>query len=503
MKIFPIQQVREWDAATVKRYYKSAAELMELASENCVMQIDDDFFFTEAVVFCGIGNNGGDGLCIARLLHEQDRHVTVFIVGNTSKATPEFHLNMDRLVKLDVRVEFITETNPFIPELYNFNPNDLIIDCLIGSGLNRPVEGFMADVISKLNTLECPVLAVDIPSGLQADDMSVQSGAIVEATKTYTFQAPKRAMLVPENSRWVGELTVVDIALDARFEQETPCPWYWYTYEDAFQDALPRGLFSHKFDFGHLAVVAGSKGKLGAGILACTAAMRGGVGLVSAVMPECAHDALLVSLSEAMMQVGCGENEVTRIDIPAKASAVAVGPGLGQSDATAAALHQFLKECQWNLVLDADALNIIAAQKWHNLIPANAVLTPHVGEFDRLFGSHQSTADRIETLMAKAQELNCVIVLKGARSATATPSGEVYFNSSGNPVLATAGSGDILTGLIGSFMAQGLKPADAARFAVYCHGRAGDLAAEAIGNAGVLASEIAAMLPRVVSEYTA
>jgi NAD(P)H-hydrate epimerase len=502
MKIFPIQQVREWDAVTVQRFYKSAAELMELASENCVVQIDDDFFFTEAIVFCGIGNNGGDGLCIARMLHEQDRHVTVFIVGDTTKATREFHFNMDRLVKLDVRIEFITESNPFIPELYNFNANDLIVDCLIGSGLSRKVEGFMADVIYKINALECPVLSVDLPSGLQADDMSVQTGAIIEATKTYSFQAPKRAMLVPENFRWVGQLTVLDIALDARFEQETPCAWHWYTFEDAFEDAMPRAIFSHKFDYGHLAVVAGSKGKLGAGILACTSAMRGGVGLVTAVMPECVHDALLVSLPESMLQVGAGENEITDIIIPEKATAVAIGPGLGQAESTALALEKFLKSSSFNLVLDADALNIIAKKNWHHLIPANAVLTPHVGEFDRLFGEHESAAERIETLLRKAQELQCVIVLKGARTATATPSGEVFFNSSGNPVLATAGSGDVLTGLIGAFLAQGYTPVDAARFAVYCHGRSGDLAAEAIGSAGVLASEIAAMIPRIVSEYT-
>lgn len=498
MKLYPSAQLKQWDAFTVKRHFQSSAELMELAAENCVMELEDSEFFLEAFLFCGIGNNGGDGLCIARLLSETERIVTVFVVGSEADATRDFKLNMERLVESDVRVVFLNPASPLDVAQYQFNDQDIIIDALLGTGISRPVDGYMAEVIAQMNALPCRRISIDIPSGLMCDELEPQQTPIVRAHRTLALQVPKRSMLMPEHTQYVGELVVLNIALDPAFFQEQPCDWNWLTPQFAKQYLRERDKNTHKHAQGHLAVLAGSKGMMGAALLAAKSAMRAGVGMVTAHVPACGEFIIQTQLPEALCLADDNATNLSSFDPPAGAHALVVGPGMGQAPETALMLRKLLKECTLPLVLDADALNLIAAKDLLDQVPAGSILTPHIGEFERLFGKKANTAERIDALLHAAVGRSLTIVLKGAHTIIASPHGELYFNSTGNPGMATAGSGDVLSGIIGALLAQGHDATVAAALGVYIHGMAGDITAEEISPVGFLAGEMADRVPKAL-----
>ena len=485
MKLFTIEQMRQWDRVTIESHYERSLSLMEVAAQACAEVLLDKAPAPLYIFFCGTGNNGGDGLVMARTLLEQDHMVVVYVVGDSSAGSPDFRENLQLCLDGDVPLNFIVDEQFQL----SLPPGAVVVDALFGSGLNRPISGYAAAVVEAINTSERTVVAVDIPSGLQADVLEQQVGSIVKATITLCIETPKRAMLFAENYPFVGSLFLVPIGLDGAFHRETPCNWYYYDEMNAMADLKVRSKFDHKGNFGHLGIVAGSKGMMGAALLSNYAALRSGVGKVTAQVPGCGLTLLQTAVPEAMAVEDANEEFFTGVRLPQGCSAYSIGPGLGRHEVTANALVQWLKSMDVPCVLDADALNCLS-EKDLTCLPQLAVLTPHVGEFDRLFGKHESSFDRFHTLLAKARELQVVIVLKGAHSITATPSGEVFFNSTGNAGMATAGSGDVLCGMIGALLAQGYEPITAARLAVFLHGLAGDVACEARGSEAMIARDI-------------
>ncbi len=330
---------------------------------------------------------------------------------------------------------------------------------------------------------------------MNPDLMEPQSENIIRAHKTLTFQLPKRAFLFSENFEYTGDFKVLPIGLDETFLDDKECDLYYYDEYLARNEFVHRTKFGYKNTFGHVRLIAGSKGKMGAAVLCAKAAMRSGAGLVTASVPACGLDVLQITLPEVMCEADTSVDALKDIKYDASFSATAIGPGIGQAPETALMMRRLLKDAAQPLVLDADALNIIADKNLHRDIPANSILTPHVGEFDRLFGKHDNSFERFRKAREKAVELQLIIVLKGAHTAIALPTGEIYLNSTGNVGMATAGSGDTLTGVVGSFLGQGYKPEIAARLAVFIHGQAGDLAADQFGYEGMIAGDIINMLP--------
>jgi NAD(P)H-hydrate epimerase len=486
MKLFNREQLRMWDQTTIERHYSSSVELMEVAAHSCAEVLVDKAPAVRYIFFCGIGNNGGDGLVMARLLHEQQLDVLVVVVGDSSNGSNDFRANLQILMDGDLPLSFMSA----MPDSFELSPDAVIVDALFGSGLNRPIEGWLVDLIVAINALPNRVVAIDIPSGLQADLLEAQSGPIVEADITLTIETPKRSMFFAENDRFVGKMVIVPLGLDADFEDEQACDWIMIDDREVSPLLRDRMKYSHKGMHGHLQVNAGSAGMMGACMLVSYAAMRTGTGKVTACVAENGVQVLQTALPEVICKAGFGLVELERFEKVEHSTALVIGPGIGTGDAPSSMIDAWLKSTFSPAIIDADALTIIAREGWMNRIPAHSIITPHVGEFDRMFGKHESHFARLHTQMVKSQELGIIIVLKGAHTRISTPDGLLYINSTGNPGMATAGSGDVLSGIIGGLLAQGYVPLHAALLGVYMHGLAGDVAAEARGMDSIIARDI-------------
>jgi NAD(P)H-hydrate epimerase len=476
----------------------STIELMENAAMAIYEYITHREFFSEVFIFCGTGNNGGDGLCLARLLQRNGDRVTVFVAGDQKKATENFHVNMQRLVDDDVRVVFLSQENPFDPEAYEIDTFDLVIDCLFGHGLNRPIVGWMTELITQINNLDARILAVDLPSGLLGDEIAPQSGAIIKADLTLSIEIPKRSLLIREHKDYVGQLENVAIGLSPEFSATEACDWNWYDSSNALSDLRTRNFYTHKYEQGHLLLVAGSRGKMGAAVLCATAAMRTGVGLVTAHIPSCGYEIMQNSLPEAVCSIDENHANISQVTIPPKTQAMVIGPGLGQAPETVLMLRKLLRETSIPMVLDADALNILGSREFLDGIPEGAIITPHTGEFERMFGTCNNTAERITKMREMAAQKKITIVLKEARTMIAHPDGRFTISNSGHNGMATAGSGDVLAGVIGALLAGGYPTRIAAELGVWLHGEAGILCSMDIGPFGYLASDIAFYLPQAI-----
>lgn len=498
MKLYSTEQMRAWDRVTIEKKFDNSSELMEIAVKTCTDFLLDDQFARRYIIVCGTGNNGGDGLCIARFMSEEGQPVTVYIAGDSETGSEDFKKNLQMLLNTEVSIHFLSEKDYTFQAEYD----DIIVDCLFGTGISRPIEGWLINLIAHINSLTNRTVSIDLPSGLLPDLIGIQTGAIVSADLTLTFQIPKCAMLFPENFQYVGEFEILNIGLDKEFESNEDSLLHYFVKYDAAQIYQPRLKFQHKNSFGHVGIIAGSKGKMGAAILCSLAAMRAGAGLVTAQIPSSGESVLQGAVPEVMTQADEGEYYLTKAELSEKNDATAIGPGIGQSPETAIMLRKILRgKHDHPLVLDADALNLVASKKMLSSLPAGTILTPHIGEFDRLFGKHENNFQRFETLREKAHEYNCVIVLKGAHTMVASPDdGLLSFNSSGNAGMATAGSGDVLTGVIVALCAQGYNPADAARLGVYLHGAAGDIAALGGHSSGLIARDIIECLPDAIDE---
>ncbi len=487
MKLFTREQLRAWDQATIGNFYAASSDLMELAGSQCALALLDSAPAGRYVFFCGTGNNGGDGLVMARLLHEQQISVLVHIIGEPDKGSNDFRLNLQRALDSDVQLKFIHE----MPEdEFEIEQDDVLVDAIIGTGLRGPIEDWRADLIEELNRFTNPIVSIDIPSGMDADAMEEQVSSIINAFTTLTLEVPKRAMLFSENDRYVGKLVIVPLALDPRYAEEANCNWQFVDEEDRYHALRPVEKYRHKGTRGHVQLVAGSRGMMGAAILSTYAAMRSGAGKVTACVPECGAQIMQASVPEALCKLVFGVDACGHFEDVDGATALVIGPGCSTGTEATKMIDTWLSVSKLPAIVDADALNIIAREGWLKRLPHRSIITPHVGEFDRLFGKHYSSFDRLETQLKMSGELQIFIVLKGAHTRITAPNGFVYFNSTGNPGMATAGSGDVLSGMIGSFLGQGYEPLDAALLGVFLHGLAGDFAAESRGVDTMIARDI-------------
>lgn len=491
MKIFSSEQVRKWDAFTIEQEPIGSLDLMERAAQACCRWMLDHVDGShQCFIFCGKGNNGADGLALARMLKEQNRTVTVYILELSADASTDFKINLERLRLIQADIHYIHNENsfPLIPG------NTILVDALLGSGLNRPLEGLTAKLVDHINNAAAKIISIDIPSGLFADKSSMGS-PVIHADITLSFQSPKLAFFMPENGDNIGDVTILEIQLHPEFELIEPSAIHLVLRSDISKRLLPRKRFSHKGSFGHALIIAGSYGKMGAAVLSSKACLRSGAGLVTAYIPGCGNDILQSSNPEVMCMADEVNHHISKFPTTEKFSAIGIGPGLGTNDQTQSALINFLNNKKQTknlkLVIDADGLNTISLNKGLlNSLPVNTILTPHPREFVRLFGETENDFERLELQKMMSVKYQCIILLKGHHTIITTPSGEVYINSTGNSGMATAGSGDVLTGIITGLLAQGHEAEDASIIGMYLHGLAGDVAARKLSEHSMIASDI-------------
>ncbi len=490
MKIFLRDQIRQIDEYTIQNEPVQSAQLMERAAARMFDWFIERFSpSAPVIVFAGTGNNGGDGLALARMLYGKGYKVEVYFAGPIENASPDWNVNRNRLEKeTKIILTSISDTSqiPAIPG------ESVIIDALFGSGLSRPLTGIAAEIIRKINASGCNVISIDIPSGLFCEDNAGNDvECIIKASYTLSLQFPKLSFMFPENEKFSGSWHVLPIGLHKEAIESTESP-YRYLDPDTIRPMIRnRKKFAHKGDFGHGLLAGGTYGRMGAVVLGARAALRTGAGLVTCHIPSCGNLIIQCAVPEAMAIPDKSRKYISSIGDTAPFNAVGIGPGMGTAKQTQKAFHEFLARSSNPLVIDADALNILSINKsWLKDLPEMAVLTPHPGEFARLAGESANSYERLRKQMDFSAEFKCIVVLKGANTSITEPGGKVWFNSTGNPGMATAGSGDTLTGIIVSLLAQKYSPVEAALAGVFIHGLAGDIAAERLSYESLIAMDI-------------
>ncbi|MBV2247392.1 MAG: NAD(P)H-hydrate dehydratase [Lentimicrobium sp.] len=489
LKILPVEKIREADAYTIQNEPIDSINLMERAAKACFRWMTKRLKKSSRIkIVCGTGNNGGDGLALARMLFEADYDTEVTIINHTGTGSADFEENFNFLAELPgLIITNVTEHDPQI----DFKGFNVVVDAIFGSGLNRAPEGLYAEAINQINACQALIIAIDMPSGLFADKPTSAGATIVHADYTLTFQLPKLAFVLPGSEMAAGEWQILDIGLHQDFIQACETRHSVVEAIDCVQLYRPRSRFVHKGNFGHALLLAGSTGKYGAAIMAALACLRSGVGLLTAHLPINGFDIMQTAVPEAMVSIDNEDNYLSVLPDLAPYSVIAAGPGLGMEAETQSMLKLLIQQTRVPLILDADALNILSENKtWISFLPEGTILTPHPGEFDRLAGKASDPFARLELLQAFATRYNLNVVLKGAYTATATPLGNVYFNSTGNPGMATGGSGDVLTGIITGLLASGYTAGEACVLGVWLHGKAGDMAAKTLGHEALLPTDI-------------
>jgi NAD(P)H-hydrate epimerase len=492
MKLFDSHQIRKLDKATVAHEAISSLQLMERAAKAFVAVFKEKADIGKPIlILCGPGNNGGDGYAIGRMLKDGGKKVRVLTYSPSGRYSSDAQANLDRLAKDQVSKLGTKADLPFDLE------NWIVIDALFGTGLSRALSSELTDVVSTVNSSKAEIFAVDIATGLSADGVAGHP-PIIRPTYTVTFQFPKLAFLLPENEVYVGEWIAADIRLSEEAIAKEPTPFSYFTEAEACKLYRPRQKFDHKGVHGRGLIVAGSHGKMGAAILAAQGASRSGIGLLTCHIPACGYGIIQTSVPEAMAQVDHGDEVIGQVSLDIPDTSIGIGPGIGQAQKTAQALHQLLEAVEVPIVLDADALNILGNNRqWLGLIPEGSVLTPHLKEFERLTGVKGDSLERLKEMSDFSKQYGVIVVLKGAHSAISHPDGRISFNSTGNPGMAKGGSGDVLTGVVMALLAKGYTPWDAARLGVFAHGMAGDNASLSLGVEGMNASDLVGFLPKV------
>ncbi|MFB6319381.1 NAD(P)H-hydrate dehydratase [Saccharicrinis sp. FJH54] len=497
MKLFTADQIRSLDKYTIDNEPISSIDLMERASGKLFRVIKKLYRQdTEIAVFAGPGNNGGDGLALARLLTNDDYTVLIYLFTKADKLSPDCKINYDRLISIGSQPEIINTTK--LPDL----ENKVVIDAIFGSGLSRKAEGTFGKVIQHINQQNCTVISVDVPSGLFCEANSDNDpDLVIRAHYTISFQVPKMAYLFAENEQYTGHVIIEDIGLLKEGMDKTPSPYKLIDKKLASQILKRRKKFSHKGTYGHALLLAGSYGKMGAAVLASKACLKSGVGLLTSHIPKCGYHIFQTAVPEAMACVDLSEYLITGLPDLSAYNAIGIGPGIGTKPNTVLLLKELLSKFEGSLVIDADGLNILAQNnELLEKLPVNTVLTPHPGEFARLFGSFNDGFERMQKQMELSKKYNCIIVLKGAHTAITNPDGECCFNTTGNPGMATGGSGDVLTGMILSFLAQGYNAYEAAQIAVWLHGKSADTFIQNQGMEALTASDIINGIGTVIHE---
>ena len=488
MKIFTAQQIYEADKSTIVNQQITSDELMERAATQLFTWLHSRLQGAPVKIhlFCGIGNNGGDGMVLARHLQEHGYLIGVHVVTYSEKRSHDFLLNLDRLKERKIWPNFLGPND----ELPKIDKEDIIVDAIFGIGLNRTPDDWVIKVIQHLNNSRAFILSVDIPSGLFVDKAPKNEDSIVRANHVLSFQAPKLIFFLPQTGIYSNQWEILDIGLDKDYLNSVDNVYELIGKNEVLPWYKPREKFSHKGTYGHSLIIGGSYGKIGAVILASDACLNTGSGLVTAYIPTCGYIPMQTALPEAMVITDTNEKMVSDIQFDITPTVIGLGIGIGQDDITIGALKEFLRTNKTPLVIDADALNIISKNKeFLKMLPAQSVLTPHPKELERLIGSWQDDFEKLEKAKAFSKQHDLILVIKGAHTITLY-NGKGYINTTGNPGMATAGSGDVLTGMVTGLIAQGYDSLRATVFAIYLHGRSGDLAVEQCGYQALTASEI-------------
>lgn len=439
-------------------------------------------------LFCGIGNNGGDGLAIARLLFLHGYKIQVYYIGELERSSQDFRLNYeilpDDIPLAELHVQYVADFQA-----------DVIIDALFGVGINRPLDGNHLELVKWLNTHKAIKISVDLPSGLPSDD--ILKGDAFQADYTVSFQFPKLSLMFPEHAKYSGQSVAVDIGIPEDYFESFESQYYYVQHTDLMERHRLFHRFSHKGTFGKVMLIGGSYGKMGSIRLSSQAALRTGSGLVFCFVPRCGVDVLQIALPEVMVESADGEWSLSKGGLQDldRFDALGVGPGMGTRPEAKGCLEWILQHFQKAMVLDADAINILAAETHLlSLLGDKVILTPHLIEFERLVGACRDHKERMQKAAEFCRSYGCYLVLKGANTLITTPTGKQFFNSSGNQFMATAGAGDVLTGVLASFLGQGYSLENAAICGVYHHGLAGELAASSKGR-GTIATDIIDRIP--------
>ncbi len=485
MKILDVVQISQADAITCQKQAISSEQLMERAAHQFVNHFISDYQSNKIVkhIFCGKGNNGGDGLAIARMLYLLGHKIEVYLL-KSEQYSKDCNANLHKLKTIhQITIHEIDDTS-VLP-----NISGIIIDALLGTGCHTEVSGIIAKIMHHINKQHCLRISVDVPSGLVCDGVS--GNTVVKADRVYTFQQPKLAFLLPQNSIYIKRFDILDIKLDNEFRDSINSNYYYLEKKDIKSIHKNRDKFAHKGTFGHGYLISGSKGKIGAAVLASKAALRTGLGLLTTHIPECGYPILQQAIPEAMCSIDEHKDNISTISNIQDVQYYAIGPGLGQSSITQEALYKFLMQNKRSGIWDADALNILGLHKeWLSLLSPNSILTPHPKEFERIAGTWADDYEKLALLQEFSKKHKIITILKGAHTAICDNEGTIYFNSTGNSGMSTAGSGDVLTGMLLGLLAQGYTPLHAAILGVYLHGLAGNIALDTQSKESLIASDI-------------
>lgn len=504
MMIVTGKQMKEIDRTAIEDYKIPGLKLMETAGhyvyEEIIKEIGQDKY-KKIVVICGAGNNGGDGYVVARKLKSNFFPVKVYSTVDIKKLSGDAKINYERLIELDVPVSVLDQSNVLDTFIEDVEEAEIIVDAILGTGITREVNKNLRMIFDVINNSSNKILSVDIPSGVGAEDGKIY-GIAIKATKTITFQLPKLGCIFYPGAEYIGELVVKDIGIPKEVLKERSSDVFLIDKTLVKQILKPRKKDIHKGDCGKLLVIAGSKGMAGAAALACKSAIRSGVGIVKAAVPSVINDIIQISVPEAI-SVPLADNKKGQIETSClneilnhikDCNAVAIGPGLGKNEDILKIINTIIKNTDIPLVVDADGLNAVGLNADTIFSLRNSiVITPHPGEMARLTGLDikHINENRIEIAREYSRKWGIIVLLKGSRTVIALPNGKVYINTSGNPGMASGGSGDVLTGVLSSFLAQKFKIEDAVVAAAFIHGLAGDIMAEKFGEYGLAASDIA------------
>jgi hydroxyethylthiazole kinase-like uncharacterized protein yjeF len=492
MKVFTSDQIRKIDAYTIEHEPVASIDLMERAALALASWFRERFNQeTEFLLLAGPGNNGGDAWALARILfHHGYENIRFYLLGKVDDISHDSKINRTRLIdETDIQINAMEEEAdfPFI------TGGEWVVDALFGSGLSRPLSGLAKELVQYINdSAKTGLIAVDIPSGLFGEDNTDNdTNAIIKANFTLSFQFPKLAFFMSDNFEYVGYWETLSISLHEEAIKETETTFYTLEQGKVESLVIVRPKFAHKGTFGHVLVVAGSYGMMGAAVLATRAAVASGAGLVTAHVPRFGYEIMQSSVPESLICLDESDLIFTEVNHLERYTAIAVGPGINTKTNTVRAMKDLIDKAEVPMVIDADGVNILAQNKeWMNTLSENTIITPHPGEFDRLTHKHSSHHERILTQIELSKKNKIVVVLKGAHTSISLADGTVWFNTTGNPGMAKGGSGDVLTGIISSLLAQGYSCEDAAMLGVFIHGRAGDIALERKGYHALTPSDM-------------
>jgi len=490
MKILTIEQIRQGDAYTIEHEPIADINLMERAASACHRWMKSVLKKNAHIkVFCGTGNNGGDGFAISRMFLKDHFHVETFFVKHSDQVSESCMTNIERL-KNSPKAKFYKINND--DNLPLINSDDIVIDALFGSGLNKPVSSFPANVIQHINDSGAKVVAIDVPSGLFCDKtVKGKGGKVIQADYTLTFEFPKLAFLLPENDIYVGEWILMNIKIHPDFIDNIETKNYLITKEFIQSILKPRLKFAHKGIYGHALLITGSYGKTGASVLSSQACLRSGAGLLTVHIPKSSYTIIQTAVPEAMADPDEDEYCITAVKDTTAYDAIGIGPGISMDKRTQSAFKLLIQNSGGPFIIDADAINILGENKtWIPFLPQNSILSPHPKEFERIAGKTANDFERLEAQKEFSKRFGLYVVLKGAHTSVTFPDGKCFFNTTGNPGMATAGSGDVLTGILLGLKAQGYTSAEAVLLGVYLHGLAGDIAAKNYSMEAMIAGDI-------------